>query len=278
MAEKGKEMSFLEHLEELRWTLVRSAAAVVLATIVVLYYVQDVFTYFVMAPAKPDFITYRFLCSMGHRLGMGEAFCVQDMAFRIQSTTMQGQFMMSFSIAFTLGVIVASPVIIWQLWRFIAPGLKEKERKAAGGSVIFIILLFLLGAAFAYFVVAPMSIQFFGTYSLSDVVENKPTLDSYVGILNSFLLWTGLAFELPVIMVFLAKLGLVGAGFLRQYRKHAFVAILIVAAIITPPDVVSQILVSLPLLGLYEISILLAARTERRRAIEERTTQVPVTR
>ena len=128
-----------------------------------------------------------------------------------------------------------------------------------------VVLLFLLGAAFAYFVVAPMSIQFFSTYSLSSTIEKRPTLDSYVSILNSFLLWTGLAFELPVIMVFLSRIGIVGAGFLRTYRKHAFVAILVVAAIITPPDVVSQVLVSLPLLALYEVSILLAARSERQR-------------
>jgi sec-independent protein translocase protein TatC len=275
MAETVKEMSFLEHLEELRWTLVRSAIAIVVAMVAVFIYVQDVFTYFVMAPASPDFVTYRFLCAMGQRLGMGEAFCVKDMAFNIQSNTMQGQFMMSFSIAFTLGLILASPVIIWQFWRFVAPGLKERERKAVRGMVFFVILLFLLGTAFAYWVVAPMSIQFFATYSLSPVVENKPTLDSYVGVLNSFLLWTGLAFELPVVMVLLARIGIVGPGFLRQYRKHAFVVILVVAAIITPPDVVSQILVSLPLLALYEISILLASRTERKR-LAEQLTQPPL--
>ena len=258
-------MTFLEHLEELRWVLVRSAIAVVVCMIVVFIWIQDVFEGFIMAPANSDFITYRALCALGHKLGMGGSFCVKDMAFHIQSNTMQMEFMMSFSIAFTLGFILASPVVIWQLWRFIAPGLKEKERKAVRGTVFFIILLFLLGTAFAYFVVAPMSIQFFATYSLSASIEKRPTLDSYVSILNSFLLWTGLAFELPVVMVFLSRIGLVGASFLRKYRKHAFVAILVVSAIITPPDVVSQILVSLPLLALYEVSIMLAARSERQR-------------
>lgn len=275
MADTAKDMTFLEHLEELRWTLVRSAIAVVVATLLVFIYIQDIFEGFIMAPARPDFVTYRFLCSMGHRMGMGEAFCVQDMAFRIQSNTMQGQFMMSFSIAFTLGLIAASPFVVWQLWRFVAPGLRPNERAAAQGTILYIILLFLLGAAFAYYVVAPMSIQFFATYSLSSIVENKPTLDSYVGILNSFLLWTGLAFELPVVMVFLARIGLVGSAFLRQYRKHALVVILIVAAIITPPDVVSQVLVTIPLVGLYEVSIALAARAERRRATAMTTTPHP---
>lgn len=258
-------MTFLEHLEELRWVLVRSAIAVVACMITVFIWIQDVFEGFIMAPASSDFITYRALCALGRKLGMADAFCVKDMAFHIQSNTMQMEFMMSFSIAFTLGFIMASPVVIWQLWRFVAPGLKEKERKAVRGTVFFIVLLFLLGTAFAYFVVAPMSIQFFATYSLSASIEKRPTLDSYVSILNSFLLWTGLAFELPVVMVFLSRIGLVGAGFLRKYRKHAFVTILVVSAIITPPDVVSQILVSLPLLGLYEVSIMLAARSERQR-------------
>lgn len=278
MAEKGKEMTFLEHLEELRWTLVRSAIAVVVAMIAVFIYIEEVFNAFILGPSKPDFITYRFLCAMGQRIGKGDAFCVKDMAFHIQSTTMQGQFLMSFTIAFTVGIILASPIVIWQLWRFVAPGLKERERKAVRGTVVYIVLLFLLGATFAYYVLAPMSIQFFATYSLGPVVENKPTLDSYVGVLTSFLLWTGLAFELPVVMVFMARIGLVGAGFLRKYRKHAFVVILIVAAIITPPDVVSQILVSLPLVLLYEVSILLAARVERKQLRAARTTQLPAAR
>lgn len=257
-------MTFLEHLEDLRWTLVRSAAAIVVAMIVVFLYIQDVFAHFIMGPTKPDFITYRALCALGHRLGVEDALCVTQMSFQLQSNTPQMEFMMSFSIAFTLGLIVASPFVIWQLWRFVAPGLKEAERRAVQGSVFFIMLLFLLGTAFAYWVVAPMSIQFFGSYSLSDAIEKRPTVDSYVDLLNSFLLWTGLAFQLPVVMVFMARVGLVGAAFLRQYRRHAYVVVLIVAAIITPPDVVSQILVSLPLLLLFELSILLTARTERR--------------
>lgn len=266
-------MTFLEHLEELRWTLVRSAIAVVVCMVVIFIWLQDIFEGFIMAPAKSDFVTYRALCALGHKLGMTDSFCVQDMVFHIQSNTMQMEFMMSFSIAFTLGFIAASPVVIWQLWRFVAPGLREKERKAVRGTVFFIVLLFLLGAAFAYFVVAPMSIQFFSTYSLSPLIEKRPTLDSYVGILNSFLLWTGLAFQLPVIMVFLARIGLVGADFLRRYRKHAVVVILVVSAIITPPDVVSQLLVTIPLVLLYEVSILLAATSEKRRLRAENETR-----
>lgn len=273
MAAQGKEMSFLEHLEELRWTLVRSAAALVACMVIVFIWIEEIYDGFVMGPSRSDFITYRVLCSLGRRLGMEDAFCIQDMKFNLFSNSPQQEFMMSFSLSFTFGLILASPLIIWQLWRFIAPGLKPSERGAVRGTVFFVALLFLLGAAFAYWVLAPMSLQFFSTYSLSPDIQKIWTLDSYVGIFNSFLLWTGVAFELPVIMVFLARIGLVGPAFLRQYRKHAFVVILVVAAVITPPDVISQIIVTVPLVGLYEISILLAARTERGRISAAATPQ-----
>lgn len=271
MAAQDKEMSFLDHLEELRWTLVRSAAALIVSMVGVFLYVQEIFDTFILGPAKPDFITYRLLCRLGRKLGMEQVFCISDMKFELVSSTPQQEFLMSFSIAFTLGFVIASPFIIWQFWRFIAPGLKPGERKAVRGTVVFVIILFLLGSAFSYWVVAPMSIQFFATYSLSGSITKLPTVDSYVGILNSFLLWTGLAFELPVVMFFLARLGLVGPSFLRQYRKHAYVVILVMSAIITPPDAVSQVLVSLPLILLYEISIFLAASAERKRGLADHT-------
>lgn len=271
-------MSFLEHLEELRWTLVRSAIALAVCVVGVFIWIEDIYDSFVMGPSRSDFITYRALCSLGHRLGMAESFCVQDMKFNLFSNSPQQEFMMSFSLSFTFGLILASPVIIWQFWRFIAPGLKPTERAAVRGTAFFVALLFLLGSAFAYWVLAPMSLQFFSNYSLSPDIQKIWTLDSYVGIFNSFLLWTGVAFELPVIMVFLARIGLVGSAFLRQYRKHAFVVILIVAAIITPPDVVSQVIVTVPLVGLYEISIFLAARTERGRLATAASTSLAATR
>ncbi len=278
MAAQGKEMSFLEHLEELRWTLVRSAFALVACMVGVFIWIEDIYDGFVMGPSRSDFVTYRVLCALGRWLGMEDAFCVQDMKFDLFSNSPQQEFMMSFSLSFTFGLILASPVIIWQFWRFVAPGLKQSERSAVRGTVFFVALLFLLGAAFAYWVLAPMSLQFFSAYSLSPDIQKIWTLDSYVGIFNSFLLWTGVAFELPVIMVFLARMGIVGPAFLRRYRKHAFVVILIVAAIITPPDVVSQVIVTVPLVGLYEISIFLAARTERRRLAVETATSPAIAR
>lgn len=278
MAAQGKEMSFLEHLEELRWTLVRSAAVLAICVVGTFFFIEEIYDRFVMGPSRSDFITYRALCALGHRLGMADAFCVTDMKFNLFSNSPQQEFMMSFSLSFTFGLILASPFIIWQFWRFVAPGLKESERTAVRGTVFFVALLFLLGSAFAYWVLAPMSLQFFSTYSLSPDIQKIWTLDSYVSIFNSFLLWTGVAFELPVVMVFLARIGLVGAAFLRKYRKHAFVVILVVAAIITPPDVVSQVLVTLPLVALFEVSIFLAARTERRRIATEASTSLATAR
>ncbi len=264
MAEKGKEMTFLEHLEDLRWTLVRSAVAVVCGMILVLIYSDTITDRIVLGPARPDFITYRFFCMMGQRSGLGDQLCLGDHVLQFQSQEMSGQFMMAFTIAFTFGLVLASPVVVWQFWKFVAPGLKERERKAVRGMVGSVIFLFLTGAAFAYWVVAPLSIQFFTTFSLSSSITNIPTIQNYVGMLTSFVLWTGVAFELPVAAVLLTRLGLLGPGFLRQYRKHAYVAILVVAAIITPPDVTSQILVTLPLVVLYEFSIFMAARTRKR--------------
>ncbi len=263
MAEQGKEMSFLEHLEELRWTLVRSAIAVVVGMVLVFIYSDWIMEHVVLAPARSDFATYKFFCMLGQRTGLGDSLCLGDQVLTFQSQELSGQFMMAFTIAFTFGLVLASPVVVWQLWRFIAPGLKEKERKAVRGVVGGVVVLFLAGAAFAYWVVAPLSIQFFTTFSLSSAITNIPTIQNYVGMITSFVLWTGVAFELPVITVLLTRLGLVGPEFLRKFRKHAYVAILIVAAIITPPDVTSQVLVTLPLVVLYEFSIFMAARTRR---------------
>lgn len=254
----------MEHLEELRWTLVRSAMAIVGGMITVLVFIDWITTNIVLAPSRPDFITYRYFCMIGQRSGLGDQLCLGDKALEFTSLEMSGQFMMAFSIAFTFGFILASPVVFWQFWRFVSPALHDKERKAVRSMVWAMVSLFLAGVAFAYWVVAPLSIQFFATFSLNENIINLPTIQNYVGMLTSFVLWTGVSFELPVVAVLLTRLGLLGPAFLRQYRKHAYVVILIVAAIITPPDVTSQVLVTLPLVALFEGSILLSARTERR--------------
>jgi len=260
----GREMTFMEHLEELRWTLMRSSAAVLLAMLVAFFWKELVFDHVILAPRDPGFITYRALCALSQRLGMGDSLCISDLGFQLQNISMSGQFLTHLKVSFVAGIVAASPYVLWELWRFIAPGLSERERSAARSAVAFAGVLFLLGVAFGYYVIAPMSIQFLGSYKVSEAVQNMIALDSFIGTMTSVPLWTGVMFELPLAVIVLARLGLLGAAVMRKYRRHAFVGILVVAAIITPPDVTSQVLVSLPLLVLYEVSILLAARVERR--------------
>lgn len=266
MSTDGKEMSFLQHLEELRWALVRSAIAVVAGMILAFAFSTLLFDHVILAPQRADFITYRVMCRLGHLAGAGDAMCIRDVGFTFQNQTMGGQFMADLMVSFVAGFILAMPFVLWQLWRFISPGLNPRERSAVGGIVWAMAFLFLLGVAFGYFVLTPMSIQFLGSYRVGtgNAVSNEINLDSFIGTVTSMTLWTGVVFQLPLVILFLTRIGLVGPSFLRTYRKHAFVAILILAAIITPPDVTSQILVSLPLFLLYEVSILLSARAERR--------------
>lgn len=274
MAEPRKEMTFLEHLEELRWTLVRSALAIVVGTVLAFWFKDVVFDTIILAPQRPDFITYRAFCWAAIRLGLDRSFCADSTGFTLMNTQMGGQFMTHLMVSFVMGAILAVPYVLWEIWRFVKPALKGTEQRAVSGVVFFSSLLFLLGVVFGYYVLTPMSIQFLGTYTVSASVPNLVDLNSYIGTVTSLTLWTGVVFELPLFVYFFARMGLVGPTFLRTYRKHAYVVILIVAAIITPPDVTSQILVSLPLIALYEGSILLAARTERRLQRTNPTTTV----
>ncbi len=267
MAEK--EMGFLDHLEELRWRLVKSAAAILLFGVLAFIYKDIIFDGIILAPKDASFITYRVLCKIGHFIGLGDDLCFSDFNFSLQNLTMSGQFGTHMMVSAIAGIIVAFPYIFYQLWGFIKPGLKEKEQKMASGIVFWASALFLLGVLFGYFVLAPMSIQFLGTYQVSASVGNQISLDSFIGTVTSLTLYTGATFELPIVIYFLAKLGIISAAFLKKYRKHAFVVVLIIAAIITPPDILSQCIVTVPLMLLYEGSILVARRIEKTRVIEE---------
>ncbi len=257
-------MTFLEHLEELRWTLMRSALAISVGMVACFIAKDFLFDSIILAPKDASFITYRAMCSLGHRLGMGDAMCVGDMVFTLQNISMSGQFFTHLMVSFVGGFILAFPYVLWEVWRFIAPGLHASEKGSVGGLVFFASLLFLLGVGFGFFLLAPLSIQFFGTYQVSEAVQNTVALDSYIAMVTSVTLWTGVVFELPLVILFLARAGLVTPAFLRTYRKHAFVLILVIAAILTPPDVVSQLIVSVPLMLLYEFGIIIAARTVKR--------------
>jgi sec-independent protein translocase protein TatC len=265
MAEEQKEMSFIEHLEELRSRLVKAVIAVVLGIVVIVIFDDLVIDGIIMGPRRLDFPTYRFFCALSHQLGLGEKLCFTEMNFTLQSTTMGGNFSAYILVCLVGGIVLAFPFIIYQLWAFIKPGLNRKEATGVSGIVFYVSLLFFAGVLFGYYVLAPLSIQFLGNFQFADVAVSSTVL-SYLKLTTSLVLGTGLMFQLPVLMYFLAKLGLVTAAFLKKYRRHAFVVNLIVAAILTPPDVTSQLLVSLPILLLYEASIFIAARVERNKA------------
>ncbi len=262
MTQPRKELTFLEHLEALRWTLVRSVVAVLVGMVVAFIYKDFVFDTIILAPQRADFITYRAFCHLSVKFGLDRTLCSDSTGFTLMNTSMGGQFMVHIMVSFVVGIIAAFPYILWELWRFIKPGLASTEQRAVRGVVFFASVLFLIGVAFGYYILAPMSIQFLGTYTVSASVPNLVDLNSYISTITSLTLWTGLVFELPMVIYFLAHTGLVGPGFLRTYRRHAYVGILVVAAIITPPDVTSQLIVSIPLIGLYELSILMAARIQ----------------
>jgi len=252
------EMSFLDHLEELRWLLVRSTIAIIIMATITFFFSDYIFDVIIFGPTNANFITYRFFCDLSHQLGFAESICVTDMPFIIQNTDMEGQVTMLVWTCITAGFILAFPYILWEVWKFISPALYDNEKKHARMFVFSSSLLFFLGVLFGYFVIVPMSVNFFATFTISNVVKNQFSIDSYIGLVKTSVIACGLFFELPIIIYFLTKLGLVTPVFLRKYWKYAVIIILIVAAIVTPPDVVSQIIVTIPMLLIYEASILIS--------------------
>lgn len=270
MAKKNvNEMSFLDHLEELRWILVRSAFAITIAAIVVYFFSDFIFDQIIFGPTSADFVTYRFFCDLSHNLGFADAICVTEMPFIIQNTDMEGQVNIFVWICILGGFILAFPYILWEFWKFIRPALYEKERRNAKWFILISSILFFLGVLFGYYVVVPMSVNFFATFTVSSIVKNQFSVDSYISMVKTSVIASGLYFELPIVIFFLSKLGLVTPEFLRKYRKWGIVIILIVAAIVTPPDVVSQVLVAIPMLLIYELSIYISAMVKRQKLKEE---------
>lgn len=263
-----KEMSFLDHLEELRWHLIRSLMAVVVFTIGAFISARWIFQHIVFAPARTDFPTFKFLCKLGDLLHY-EGLCITDIPFRVQSRNMTGQFTMHVMASFIIGFIVAFPYVAWEIWRFIKPGLQIKERKYSRGAVGAISFLFFLGVMFGYYIIAPWMVYFLANYSISDMVVNEFDITSYVSTVVMLVFGAGLLFQLPVVVYFLTKVGIVTPQFLREYRKHSIIVILIVSAILTPPDPLSQMLISMPLYLLFEISILISAFVAKRQKKED---------
>ena len=264
-----KEMSFLDHLEELRWHLIRSTLAVVIVGVVAFIFKSFIFDVLIFGPSKPNFATYRLFCDISQSLGM-DSFCFQEMPFRIQSRTMSGQFSAHMWTSIYAGIIIAFPYILYEFWKFISPGLKENERKTSRGFIVIASLLFFLGVLFGYYVVTPLSINFLGSYQVSKEVMNQFDLDSYISLVRTSVLASGIIFELPIIIYILTKLGLLTPEILRKYRKFALIIVLTLSAIITPPDVASQIIVAIPILILYEVSIFISKSVIKNQKIKER--------
>ncbi len=269
MSKNVNNMSFLDHLEDLRWHLIRICVAIVLCGIVAFLFKGFIFDVLIFGPKEMSFPTYKWLCNMSQFIGIeGSTFCADRFPFDIQNRTMGGQFSAHIWTSITAGFIVAFPYVIYQLWKFISPGMKKKERNHSRGFIIVSSILFFIGVLFGYYIVVPLSINFLGTYIVSDQVMNDIDISSYISLLRASVLASGLIFELPIIMYFLTKVGLVTPQILKKYRKFALVIVLVLSAVITPPDIASQIIVAIPVLILYEISIFISkfvVKSQRRK-------------
>jgi sec-independent protein translocase protein TatC len=273
--QEEKEMSFLDHLEELRWHLIRALIAIMTISIVVFMAKDFVWDTVIFGPAQTDFLTWRMLCKVGDLIN-SQALCIDDIPFMIQSRKMTGQFTMHITSSFVIGLIVSFPYVFWEIWRFISPGLYSKERQLSRGAVFFVTLLFMMGVSFGYFVMAPLAVNFLANYQVSSLVQNEFDITSYVSTVSMLVLGSGILFQLPIVVYFLTKVGLVNPQLMRAYRKHAIVVILILGALLTPPDPLSQILIAIPLFGLYQFSIFISGRVIKRQARELKNEQEEV--
>jgi sec-independent protein translocase protein TatC len=267
MATNANEMSFLDHLEALRWHLVRSIFSIMVFAIIAFIFKEFIFSNVIIAPKTPDFFTNRMLCSFGTWIGI-KALCINIEPFQLININMAGQFTTHIMVSMIIGLIFAFPYLVFELWRFISPALYDKEKQFAKGAVFYISMLFILGVLFAYYIIIPLSVHFLGSYQVSAEVTNQINLISYIQTVTAIALAAGLLFELPVLIYFLTKVGLVTPEFLKKYRRHSLVIVLVLSAIITPPDVFSQILVAFPLMFLYEVGIRISKRIVMKEQLE----------
>jgi len=263
------EMTFLEHLEVMRWHLLRALAAIVALAVFAFIFKGIIFDKIMLAPKEPEFFTNRSLCRLGDLLDL-KRLCINSEPLSLQTVKMAEQFNMHIIVSLVAGFVVAFPYVFWEFWRFIVPALYDKEKRTARGAVFYTSLLFMLGVAFGYYIIAPLSVNFLGNYRVSESVISAPTLRSYVQTITSVVLAAGVVFQLPILVYFLSRVGLVTPAFLKKYRRHAIIIIVTLSAIITPPDIFSQILVALPLLVLYEVGISISKRIIRRQEEEQR--------
>jgi sec-independent protein translocase protein TatC len=267
MSELEKEMSFLDHLEELRWHLVRSLFSILVFSIIAFIGKDFFFGQIVLGPSRLSFWTYQTLCDLSHTLD-SEGLCIKELPFILQSRQLTAQFTMHVVSSFVIGLIISFPYVFWELWRFISPGLYATEKRLARGATAIVSLLFLIGVTFGYYIIAPLSINFLSNYSLDPSIVNEIDIASYVSTISVLVVANGALFQLPVVVYFFTKAGFITPGLMRKYRRHAIVVILMISAMLTPPDPFSQILISFPLFGLYQISIYISSyvlRKERKK-------------
>ncbi|OFY63647.1 MAG: twin arginine-targeting protein translocase TatC [Bacteroidetes bacterium RIFCSPLOWO2_02_FULL_36_8] len=263
-----REMSFFDHLEELRWCLIKAISAILVFSIAAFFAKEFIWHDIILAPARPDFISYKVLCKLGLLINQN-SWCIEKLNFILQSRNMSGQFTMHLTGSFIIGFILAFPYVFYQIWIFIKPALSNKEVMITQGIIWVVSILFLTGVLFGYYLMSPLTINFLGGYQIDPEIVNQFDIISYVSTLSLIILSCGIIFELPVIIFILAKMGITTPGFLRHYRRHSFVIILIIAAIISPgPDVFSQLIMALPLVVLYEVSIWVAAWVENRKTVK----------
>lgn len=258
--ESEKKMSFLDHLEELRWRLVKSAISVLLFSIVIWIFQEWVMDHVFLSMSKADFISFDLLCKY-------TGVCTEDISLKMQSTALSAQFSYALMMSIMGGVVFSFPFLFYQIWSFVKPGLRDNEKSVASGIVFYVSLLFFLGISFGYFIVAPLCVQFFAVFTMSKQIENIPTISSYMSLVLSTVFYTGLLFLLPVVSYLMTKIGIITSDFLKKYRKHAIIGVLILSAAITPPDLVSQVIVSIPILILYEIGVIVSKRVEKNQKV-----------
>jgi sec-independent protein translocase protein TatC len=253
------EMSFVDHLEALRWMIIRSLIALIVGAALAYWKIEWIIDKVLLGPTNKDFVIYKFLCTLGKRFNTAN-FCIDPKVVRFQNAEMSSQFLTGIRSAAVIGVVIASPFIFYEIWKFVRPALNTNERKLSRGIVFWVSLLFLLGVLFGYLVLTPYTVNFFAAYQLNSKFENIWRIDDYFNNLISLTVGTGLVFEIPVVVYFLSKIGIATPNLMQKSRKFAIMAIFFIAAFITPPDVVSMFIVAVPILALYEISIMICKR------------------
>ncbi|MFI5195546.1 MAG: twin-arginine translocase subunit TatC [Chitinophagales bacterium] len=262
------EMNFLDHIEDLRWHIIRSVIAIIIGAVVAFWKIEWIFDRIILGPAHNDFISYKWFCELGKLLHY-DSFCLGQVKMSFQNTAVTGQFMMSLSVSLMLGFIIMFPYVLWELWRFIRPALRPTEIKMATGIVFWCSLLFFSGVLFSYYIIVPYTINFFGNYQLSPSFQNIITIDNYYDTMSDMIVALGIVFELPIIVYFLSRIGLLTPEFLRSQRRYAILILFIIAEIITPPDLFSCLFVFVPLYILFEVSVNISGRAVRTRKKKE---------